>query len=220
MANGKEIFAPQSFYIFLPSKFSANTKINDSVEYALTPTGEMSKKDPATYRDQSHVAFYNRLLKTQAGQNEFTFELYGSGPVGSGNLKINCEDFASSPYVTKLNDFEDGLMEGNTFPKQNFNSGLVPAITKEYEKFAEGEFKVKLVRVLSSNEEIFGTKVNGVYTNIIGKGYAIAAGAEYKDGKCKVSYGSYHKPFDGRTYDTKYTLDLGKSERIKCANIK
>jgi len=219
-ADGKEVFAPQSFYIFLPSKFNATGKINDSVEYALTPTGEMAKKDPETYRDQSHVAFYNRLLKVKPGQTEFTFELYGSGTVGNGKLKINCDDFSNSPYVTKLNDFEEGLIEGNTFPKQNFNAGLIPSITKEYEKYSEGEFKIKLIRVLSANEEIFGTKVNGSYTDIIGKGYAIAIGTEYKDGKCKVSYGSYHKPFEGRIYDTKYVIDIKKSERIKCANIK
>jgi hypothetical protein len=38
-----------------------------------------------------------------------------SGAVARGEITINCDDFSKSPYVTALNDFEEGLIDGRMF---------------------------------------------------------------------------------------------------------
>ncbi len=218
-SNGKPLNGP-SFYYFQTAKQASKPILNESVSHMLTPTGEMSKKDQSTYRDTSYVAFYKRLLQVPPGETEFTFEIESSGVVGRGNLKINCENFMVSPYVKQLNDFEEGLIAGSNFPKQNFQTNLLPNIKKVFESETDGAYKIKLIRVLTNKEETLGTKVNGTFTDIRGKGYLIAIGVEDSEGKCFVKYGAYQNPFNGRTYDTKFVTDIQKSERIVCANIK
>jgi len=218
-SNGVELNGPQGFLIFLPTKYMENKKFNESYEYLLTPTGAMAKKETDKYRDPTYTAFYHRLLRAPAGQKTFTFEM-SSGAVAKGEITINCDDFSKSPYVTALNDFEEGLIEGRMFPTQNFHKELVPAILKDYSSCAEPDCKVKLVKVLHQAEEIFGTKENGKYTNITGQGYAYAGGVQLANGKCMMERGIYYKPWDGRVFESRYTSWIKSSEGIKCPNIK
>jgi hypothetical protein len=231
--DGEEIKAHRSeINIDKPANLLKGKTLTGKLDYLLIPSPADIEKKPNEFSTPGSFAFDSRKLilttlsKLTPGKHEIAlYHLRNPNITNNASFTLECEDYSKSMYSQSLVKLNESGLAKVTFPTKNANPSIAPQVTKKVTQYCQESdppCTVKLVRILSGAEEIFGEKVNGKWSKIYGKGYAVVAGIQNPDGSCDAMYGRYAREYD---YSAKeFVGDLyfqsSNSEDISCKNIK
>ena len=231
--DGEEIKAHRSeINIDKPTSLLKGKTLTGKLDYLLIPSPTDIEKKPNEFSTPGSFAFDSRKLilttlsRLTPGKHEIAlYHLRNPNITNNASFTLECEDYSKSMYSQSLVKLNESGLAKVTFPTKNANPSIAPQVTKKVTQYCQESdppCTVKLVRILSGAEEIFGEKVNGKWSKIYGKGYAVVAGIQNPDGSCDAMYGRYAREYD---YSAKeFVGDLyfqsSNSEDISCKNIK
>lgn len=231
--DGEEIKAHRTeVNIDKPASLLKGKTLTGKLDYILVPSpGDIEKKPnefstPGSFAFDSRKLILTTLTKLSPGKHEVAlYHLRRPNITENASFTIECEDYSKSMYSQSLVKLNESGLAKVTFPTKNANPSILPQVTKKVTQYCQESdpaCTVKLVRVLSGAEEIFGEKINGKWSKIYGKGYAVVAGIQNPDGSCDAMYGRYAKEYDysAKEFVGDFYFQSSNSEDISCKNIK